>query len=206
MTTDPRRVCVLTGVPGSGKTSVASRIVRGLDSRLFVLVHADDSIGPTFECFRELAAKYGDETWAHIRGLHPFFVGWSAGWYLWKSPTVLIEGHLKDRVEIDRLFSAIADQYPNPFSRRVVWLDDDVETIVAKLTDDPYREPQWNGPDRPIRFRYWITKWEIDPSIADAVVDRRGKTNEAIDLEVKREFRIPQSPLLVADLGPWASR
>ncbi len=97
---------------------------------------------------------------------------------------VLVEGHLKDRTEIDNLFVGVRALYPGELDKFVVFLDGDVEEIVNRLTANPLREPSWTRPERPLRFRCWITAWGIDPGIADRVVDGRGKSSQVVAREV----------------------
>jgi len=177
-----RKLCVLTGVPGSGKSSAANLIGQSLTGDWSV-VHADDFIGPTFEWFRP-------KPWGEIRQYHTIFAGWSAGWHLSQGRNVLVEGHIKDRKELRHLIRSAAERYDGPTDRRLIWLDGDVEEIVDRLTTNPFREPDWIGPDRPSKFRYWITEWAVEPAIADVVVDGRGRTSSSIAAEIAAHFGI----------------
>jgi adenylate kinase family enzyme len=179
----PLKLCVLTGVPGSGKSTAANLISRDFPGN-WAIVHADDFIGPTFELFRP-------KEWSQIRKYHTIYTGWSAGWHLSQGRNVLVEGHLKDREEIRNLLRSVKDRTDEPVETRITWLDGDVEEIVRRLTENPFREPQWNRPDRAEKFRFWITEWKIDPSIADSVVDGRGKSSEVVSREIAAAFDIP---------------
>ena len=182
----PLKLCVLTGVPGSGKSSAAALIAHDIPGNWSV-VHADDFIGPTFEWFRP-------KPWVEIRQYHTIFAGWSAGWHLSQGRNVLVEGHVKDGKELRHLVQSTKVRYDGPIDRKVIWLDGDTEEIVARLTANPFREPSWTGPDRPAKFRFWITEWAVDPTLADVVVDSRGKSPTKVALEVAGEFGIPFRP------------
>jgi len=171
-----RKLRVLTGVPGSGKTTAATSIAREFKPD-WVLLHADDAIGPTF-------AVFAPKPWAEIRQFHPLFTGWSAGWNLAQERNVLVEGHLKDEREVEWLLRGVRDLYRGALNTKIVWLDGDPDEIADKLAANPYREPDWRGPSRRSNFKEWITNWAVERSIADAIVDSRGKTPLRVEAEV----------------------
>ena len=170
------RLCILTGVPGCGKSTVANLLTRRLPLG-WTTVHTDDFIGPTLELFRP-------EPWSRIRQYRPILAGWGVGWHLSQGRSVLVEGHLKDRKPVRQFLGAVSDRFPGRVERKVVWLDGDVEEIVKRVTVDPYRETDLRGADRESQVRAWITQWDPAPSIADISIDGKGKSIVEIEAEV----------------------
>lgn len=91
----PPRLCLLIGIPGVGKSGVASLLQPRLPPR-WTLLRGDDFIGI-------IQAIYPGRPWEEVRRFSPFFVGWSAGWFLAGGRGVLLEGHFRDAEELDRL-------------------------------------------------------------------------------------------------------
>lgn len=174
---DPtRRLVLLTGVPGSGKSTAATKIA-GRFGPDWTVVRCDDFIGPTFRIFP-------GRPWGEIREFHHRLAGQSTGWHMSQGRHVLVEGHVKDSNELGYLEQGVRDIYNGPWSRTVVFLDGDVEEIVARLTADPYRETTWVGTDRPAKFRNWIMTWAIDPRIASVSIDGTGKSADWVAQEI----------------------
>jgi hypothetical protein len=159
---------------------VASEIARQFKPD-WTLLRADDFIGPTFHTFP-------GRPWAEIRQYHHRWAGNSAGWHMTQGRNVLVEGHLKDFSELGMLEQGVRDLCNTPWTKKVVFLDGDVEEIVCRLTANPYREPQWTEPDRADKFRYWITEWAVDRAIASEVVDGHGNTPSATARDLARAF------------------
>ena len=184
---DPR-LCVLTGIPGSGKSSVAE-ILRPRLPPGWTVLRSDDFIGPTQAC-------YPGKPWQEIRRLLPFFAGWSAGWYLAMKRGVLMEGHFRDRVEIGRLEHGVSElvRYAAPPS--IVRLDGDPATIARRLASNPQREPEWHGPDREQNFLSWLKLSSIDPEIGGRIVDVRDAPEEEVARRVALAFNLErESPV-----------
>ncbi|MGD1098939.1 MAG: hypothetical protein ABR888_01140 [Thermoplasmata archaeon] len=214
--TDTPKLFVLTGVPGSGKTSAANRIAFA-PAEDWNLLHADDFIGPTFAKYPPLqdarsgfvttmptnsfstvsGSSYVTETgatttvathWASIRQFHTIFVGESAGWYMSQGRNIFVEGHIKDQVELDNLLEAIPNRYDGPFDQKVVRLEGDVDKIVRYLVDSQHRRHQCPGPNREACLRRWITEWGIETCIADQTVNINGKTPQKVAQDVAAAF------------------
>jgi hypothetical protein len=177
------KLCVLTGLPGSGKSSTARRIADRFDST-WTLLHADDFIGPTLQIHRP-------RPWPEVRRFRPRVTGWSAGWHLGRRRNVLVEGHFQDRRELDELWRGVRERYRGRAERRVVWIDDELERLVRRLVANPLREPAWRGRDRSERFRRQIRRWAIVPGIADARVERGDKSHDQLAEEVAGILGIP---------------
>lgn len=175
-----RQLHILTGVPGSGKSSAASEIASSFKPD-WTLLRADDFIGPTFHAYKP-------RPWGEIRAYHHRWAGNSAGWHMTQGRNVLVEGHVKDSNELGLLEQGVRDLFGGDVQRKVVFLDGDTEEIVARLTANPYREPEWSGPDRADRFRYWITQWAVERGIADRVVDSRGLSPREVAQAIAKAF------------------
>lgn len=216
----PLRLCVVTGVPGSGKTKVANLLAPLLPEK-WVVLHADDFIGPTFSRFPE--GSLGDSTgtlqmapvhatttttvssggafadprcreepsrWPQIRRYHTVPLGESAGWYMSKgggNNNVLVEGHIKDKVEMDGLLAGINRVCKDKPETRAVRLVGEVDLIVKNLLENRNRAHQFPNLPPDVRracFRSWLETWPVDPNIADISVTIDGRSLEAVALEV----------------------
>jgi hypothetical protein len=185
--TDEPKLRVLTGVPGSGKTSVSSLLGSELDGS-WVVLHADDFIGPTF-------AAWPGEQWPAIRHHHTTPLGQSAGWYMAPlgggSKNVLAEGHIKDKQELDGLIAGVRQLYAGLFSVAVARLEGRTENIVTNLTNSPHRRHQFGdlkGRERADAFRSWITTWPVEPEVGGTLISIDGKKQREVSLEVAGAF------------------
>ena len=178
------RLCILTGIPGSGKSSVAE-ILRPRLPPGWTVLRSDDFIGPTQAC-------YPGKPWQEIRRLLPFFAGWSAGWYLAMKRGVLMEGHFRDRVEIGRLERGVSALIRHPPPSSIVRLEGDPVAIAGRLASNPQREPEWHGPDRELNFLSWLKLSSLDPDIGGQVVDTRDVPAEDVARRVALAFNLGQ--------------
>ncbi len=187
------KLCLLIGIPGTGKTTICNQLAQRLDGS-WVTLHADDFIGPTF-------ARFPGHFWADIRHLHGEPLGESAGWYMSEgggSRSVLAEGHIKDRRELDLMIGGVRRVFGESLTTRVVCLDGDIESIVRNLLASPHRKHQfpeleYPGAKRADAFRSWITGWAIDPEIVGAHVNTDGKSKEKIADEAAAALGLPPS-------------
>ncbi len=176
------RLCVLTGIPGSGKTTVALKLQPRLPPG-WTLLRGDDFIGVTQAC-------YPGKPWQEVRRFLPYFAGWAAGWYLAMERGVLLEGHFRDREELDRLVRGVRDIFRASPRPMVVGLEGDPAEIARRLTENEQREPKMQGPDREKNFAAWLEISKIEPSICDRVIDARGHSEEEVARRVADVFEL----------------
>jgi len=178
---DPQaRLCVLIGIPGVGKSSVAHLLRPHLPPR-WTVFHGDDFIGVT-------PAIYPGKPWEEVRRYSPLFVGWSTGWYLAGGRGVLLEGHLRDLDELDRLMRGVKDFYPGCPPPTVVQLVADPEKIAARLAENPARALDWQGPTRESDILAWLNRNPIDPGIQSTKVRVEGLGEDAVARTVAQVF------------------
>jgi adenylate kinase len=178
----PVRLLVITGLPGTGKTSVSEIIRPRLDPGWTVL-HGDDFIGITMAC-------YPGKQWEEIRGFLPYFAGWSAGNDLSDGRSVLLEAHLRDREEIARLNRGVRDLFGRDQPPEVVVLEGDQREIAGRLAGDTFREPDWQGRDRVSKFLAWLRISALDPLLPGTRIEVRGLTEDALARKVAAVFGI----------------
>jgi hypothetical protein len=133
----------------------------------------DDAIGPTF-------ASFPGHLWANIRGFHPFFTGWGAGYYLGRGQDVLIEGHLKTPEERARLLAAIKQVCHQPFEFTVLCLTEERETIIRRREADTDWEPDLPPADRASAARGWGPEEAPSTEVYDVEVEARGRPPEEV--------------------------
>lgn len=177
------RLCVITGVPGIGKTAVTDWLRHRLPGG-WTILRGDDFIGVTRAC-------YPGRDWEHVRGLHAYFAGWSAGGYLAMGRGVLLEGVFLDAEEIDRLDRATRQMHPTARAPTVVRLAGDLDEITRRLAENEDREPQWTGPDREARIRAWIDSFADELRDRATVVDTRGKSVEEVARQAASALGLP---------------
>lgn len=179
------RFCVVTGVPGVGKSSVANWLRHRLPAG-WTVTRKDDFVGVT-------QAIYPGRPWPEVRRFAAIFAGWSAGWYLAMGRGVLLEGVVQDSEELDRLGSGARDLAPSTPYPSVVTLEGDLEEIALRIASNPYRDPQWSGPDRLERIRAMLEAYDVDLEGRGPTLDTRAKSIEEVSKEVAMHLRIPLS-------------
>jgi hypothetical protein len=137
-------------------------------------------------------ACYPGKAWEHIRRLHAYFAGWSAGWYLFEGRGVLLEGHFRDGEEIDRLTRGMRDMSRNSPNPTIVVLDGDISEFARRLAANPDREREWKGSERETNFRKWLEISALEPSLGDYKIDTRGLNEDEVARKVVVAFDLPQ--------------
>jgi len=179
------RLCLLTGVPGSGKSAIAG-VLRPRLPPGWMIIRGDDFIGPTQAC-------YPGRPWPEIRPFLGYFAGWSAGWYLAMGREVLLEGHFRDAEEVDRLTRGVRDLCPSCAPPTTVILRGDSRVFAKRLAENPRREPQWSGPGREENFFAWISSSAIASSVSGQIVDVGDSTETEVARRVADAFGISWS-------------
>jgi hypothetical protein len=170
------RLCVITGLPGSGKTTVAD-ILRPRLPNGWIVLRGDDFIGVTQAC-------YPGRPWEEIRRLLPFFVGWAAGGYLEAQRGVLVEGHFRDAEEIDRLVQGARDLCQSCGPAAVVRLEGDPAKFAQRLANNPMRIPELRDPGRERKILAWLGICALDPGLPGVRIDVGDLIEEALALKV----------------------
>lgn len=166
----PVKLRVLTGVPASGKSSLARELANRIRGD-WQIVHWDDSIGPLRVCYGPIRVPGPYPPFDSIRALHPYFAGWSAGWYLGDGWNVFLEGHILNGEERDRLTRAVKDAYLGPLDLAVAYLHVDPEEAIRRRCASRYWHPELTPPDRERVIREWITTHVPSPDSYDLKID-----------------------------------
>jgi hypothetical protein len=161
---------ILTGVPASGKSYVASELAKVIRGD-WQIVHWDDSIGPLRVCYGPIRLPGPFPPFDSIRTLHPYFAGWSAGWYLADGWNVFLEGHILDGEERRRLLRGVRDAFDGPLAVRTAYLNVDLETAIQNRCKSRYWHPELVAPEREPTIRAWITTHVPSADAYDTRID-----------------------------------
>jgi chloramphenicol 3-O-phosphotransferase len=161
---------ILTGVPASGKSSIAAKFTNRIRGD-WQIVHWDDSIGPLRVCYGPAKIPGPYPPFDTIRGFHPFFAGWSAGWYLADGWNVFLEGHILDGEERARLQRAVKDVYSGTLDLRVAYIEVDLEEAIRRRVASRYWHPELKPPAREPTIRNWITTHVPTADAYDVKID-----------------------------------
>lgn len=144
---DPRRLLILTGLPGSGKSSLSRELIKDL-GKDWEILHADDFIGPTYSLYRDLRSG-AIRPWPAIRSHHARFAGESVAYHMNDHrKNVLLEGHFRSEWEITSILSAVSELLPRlrtdaRFAHDIVLLQRDREWILEHMVTNEHRFPDW---------------------------------------------------------------
>jgi hypothetical protein len=162
---EPRRLLILTGLPGSGKSSLSRELINILGPDWEIL-HADDFIGPTYSLYRD--SNTGSiRPWPLIRSHHARFAGESVAYHMNDHRKhVLLEGHFRSSWEITSILSATADLLPQlrrdgRFMHDIFLLKRDREWILEHMVTNEHRFPDllpatFENAERVETLRRWI--------------------------------------------------
>ena len=175
-------LCVLTGLPGTGK-STTSDILKSKLGKNWEILHADDFNKETFSKYRR-----GKEKWSEIRQYRPILIARKAGSCLSQGKNVLIEGNLKDETEIKNLFDSIREDFQNNFNLKIILLRGNFEMIVQRCVLYREGEPQYGGSNKEDNCRRYLNDVSIQVGIANVTVDVDGLDKEEIADEVLKHI------------------
>lgn len=149
---EPRKLLILTGLPGSGKSSLSRELIKVLGDDWEVL-HADDFVGPTYSLYRDPTTG-NVRPWPLIRSHHARFAGESVAYHMNDHRKhVLLEGHFRTAWELATILAATSELLPRlrpdpRFTSQVVLMERDRQWIVDHMVTNPHRFPDLYPPTR----------------------------------------------------------
>lgn len=211
---DPRRLVILTGLPGSGKTRVANILRAGLGDD-WEVVHADDFIGPTYARFRDPVTG-ARPPWESVRAYHPRLLGESAAFHMLDHrKNVLVEGHIRNRGELANLKEGLAAVLhgDREYTVEVFIVEQDRSWIVERMAANKHRFPEWfpplvSLPERKRRLREWV----FGPATLDTVgmnatvVPARGANFDRVAVGVAKAAGLDLTPPVRKSARPATGR
>ena len=183
MTDAPPRLCILTGMGRVGKSTTVDLLAPLLPAT-WRPMHLDDFCGAAF------VGRDG-ATWEAARGPHFRLAGASAGFYLGRTWSVLIEGNFRYRADVDEFLVGVRGEFPAPRSPEVLLLADDPAAVAERAVGDPAWAPELTGDERRRDLFGWIPGSAPEADVAERSVDVRRLGRAEVARRVAAAFELP---------------